>query len=87
MMNARKREESLDNLKTLEVLAEINVCFKIQNLIMDIDEKYKCTDGAEQREESKLVEYIFGLLLKTYMFCHSIVYMALKSFASTASFT
>ena len=59
------------------MLNEINICFKIQNLILDINSKYKNGD-----KSSELIQFIFNLLPKTYIFCHSIVSITLKVFVS-----
>lgn len=67
----------MDKANSITILNEINVCFKIQNLILDVNSKFKNGD-----KSTELIRFIFGLMLKTYIFCHSIVSIALKAFAS-----
>jgi hypothetical protein len=46
-------------------------------MILDVSECFKNGD-----KSSDLVQFIFSLLLKTYLSCHSIVSIALKIFGS-----
>ena len=65
----------MEKSNSITILNEINVCFKIQNLILDVNTKFK--NGDKTRD---LICFIYSLLLKTYLFCHSIVSIALKTF-------
>ena len=67
----------MNKSNSIAILNEVNVCFKIQNLILDVNSKFKNGD-----KSAELIQFIFSLMLKTYLFCHSIVSIALKTFVS-----
>lgn len=59
------------------ILNEINICFKVQTLILDVSDKFN-----RGNKSPELIQLIFSSLLKTYLFCYSIVSLALRTFIS-----
>jgi hypothetical protein len=64
------------NLK--EMLAEVNICFEIQNSILMVSDSF-----INGNKSSQLIQIIYSSLLKTYLYCFSIVSLALKVYIST----
>ena len=58
----------------------MDICFKIQTYILDVSDKFN-----RGNKSPELIQIIFSNLLKTYLFCYSIVSLALKTFISKIS--
>lgn len=66
------------NATSIQILNEINICFKIQNSILMVSDSFLNGNKSPQ-----IIQKIFSSLLKTYLFCFSIVSLAVKTFIST----
>lgn len=72
-----ERKKKLAATNSIGILNEINTCFRVQNLILDVNDKFKSGNKA-----APLIQFIFELMLKTYLYCHSIVMIGLQTFIS-----
>ena len=70
----------IKKLSVSAILRDINMCFKVQNLILTLSENYG--DG---NKSTALIQTIFSSLLRTYLYFYSIVSMGLSEFTSTTS--
>lgn len=64
-------------MNSISMLNEINICFKVQNSILMVSDSFMNGNKSPQ-----LIQLIFSSLLKSYLFCFSIVSQALKVFIS-----
>ena len=69
----QERLEFMKNAGMKNILMEVNRCFKVQNGILIISNKYQ-----KGNKSSPLVEFIYSCLLKTFLFCYSIVSLGIK---------
>jgi hypothetical protein len=57
-----------------EIFSVIDKCFDIQKAINEINNKYR-----SHNKGSELIKMIFTMMLKTYLFCYSLVSISTKT--------
>ena len=78
LTDKKSRKQYISQAQVPKILQEIDLCFKIQTLILDVSDKFN-----RGNKSPELIQIIFSSLLKTYLFCYSIVSLGLKTFIST----
>lgn len=61
-----------------EIFVLVEQCFDLQKHINDINAKYK-----GRNKSAELIQMIFAMLLKTYLFCYTTVSTCAKTLFST----
>lgn len=79
-----RREERrvvIENTSNNEIFVLIERCFDIQKQINEINTKYR-----GRNKSTELIQMIFAMLLKTYLFCYTTVSSCAKALFSTCLF-
>lgn len=79
-----RREERrvvIENISNNEIFVLIERCFDVQKQINEINTKYR-----GRNKSAELIQMIFAMLLKTYLFCYTTVSSCAKALFSTLFF-
>jgi hypothetical protein len=69
----------IEAMSSSDIFVLIELCFDVQKQINEINLKYKGRNKA-----AELIQMIFALLLKTYLFCYTNVSSCAKALFSTS---